>query len=210
MNPLSRLRADERGIAFVEFALILPMFLLFVTGGAELANYMTVRMRVSQLALHVADHAARIGEGEPLAARQISEQQINDLLTGAKLQAAELNLDTRARVILSSLEPVANPNTRDRYRIVWQRCRGALVHTPVYGTEGPTERLHMGPVGAEVKALDGGATMFVEIRYDYRPLIGFQMAALADFTEHAAMAVRDRRDLTQIYNNEGATPSRCT
>ena len=52
--------------------------------------------------------------------------------------------------------------------------------------------------------------MFVEVYYEYKPLIGLgTRAPSTTMVEIASMAVRDRRDLTQIYNTEAATVSSC-
>ena len=45
------------------FALMLPVFMTLSMTGAELTNYITTKMRISQLALQLADDAARIGTG---------------------------------------------------------------------------------------------------------------------------------------------------
>lgn len=103
---LRRLRRDRRGVALIEFGYFLPILLALGVTGVELANYITVRLRVSQLALHIADNASRLGEGSVLVARRLTERDINDLLTGAGMQAGNLNLYGRGRVILSSLEPI--------------------------------------------------------------------------------------------------------
>ncbi len=165
-------RSATRGVALLEFALSLPILLTLSLTGAELTNYITTRMRISQIALHLADNAARIGAGSQLAAKTITETDINDLFTGANLQSGELALNTNGRVILSSLEPVANPNTTSRYRIRWQRCKGSkTTHASTYGVSGATNLTGMGPTGRQATAPDNGATMFVEVYYVYQPLV---------------------------------------
>lgn len=211
---LARLRDDQRGLALLEFAFTVPILLLMSLTGAELTNYITAKMRISQIALHLADNAARIGTGSQLQAKTISEADINDLLTGAGLQAGGLDLYNRGRVIISSLEPVANPNTTNKYKIRWQRCRGAkTTHLSSYGAEGATNLDGMGPTGRQVIAMDDGATMFVEVFYEYRPIVQASRAASLDMTQIASMAVRDRRDLTSGTNGivqvAGVTPSTC-
>ena len=208
-NGLRALIRDRSAVALIEFAYSLPVFLLIALSGAEITNYATTKMRLSQVALHVADHAARMGDGSLLAAKTISETQINDVLTGAGLQAGNLNLYANGRVILSSLEPVANPNVSNRFRIAWQRCRGSLNRASSYGSNGTTNMTGMGPAGRQVTAAEGGATMFVEVHYRYQPILSDSLAPSLDIREIASMMVRDRRDLTQIYNVEGATVSSC-
>lgn len=225
-QSLARLWCCESGVALIEMAYSLPVLISLTVGGAELANYATVAMRVSQLALQVADNASRIGEGSPLAAKKISETQINDILEGADAQAGGLNIlgsqtedgvtHAKARIIISDLEPVANPNTTNKYKIGWQRCKGPLTsYTPQYGTYGATSGSNMdgmGPTGRQVIAPDGTAVMFVEIRYRYKPLLFGSLAIMPyrDIDVVAAMIVRDDRDLTKIYNSEGATIATCT
>src|ERR1044072_9864988 len=82
-----RFRRDTSGVALLEFALTLPVLLLLSLTGAELTNYITTKMRISQISLHLADNAARIGSGSQLALKTISESDINDLFTGANMQS---------------------------------------------------------------------------------------------------------------------------
>lgn len=202
-----RLRDDANGVALMEFALMLPVFLLMFMTGAELTNYITTRMRVSQLALQIADNTARMGEGSQLSAKTISETDINDVLIGAQLESGGMNLQTNGRVIISDVEPVATPNTTHKYKIVWQRCYGTQVHPSQYRT-GDTNLVGIGPNNL-VTAQDDNATMYVEVYMKYMPLFNTAIAPSLSFSETASMVVRDRRDLTQIYNNEHAPVAGC-
>ncbi|MBB3910893.1 TadE/TadG family type IV pilus assembly protein [Sphingomonas desiccabilis] len=206
---LRRLARERRALALTEFAIGLPVFLLLTLTGAELTNFIITRMRISQVALQLADNAARMGSGSLLSAKTISETDINDLLTGAGLQAGGLDLYANGRVIVSDLEPVANPNTTSRYKIVWQRCRGSGPGSSSYGKAGDTGLSGMGPAGRQAFAPDGGATMFVQVIYTYRPLVRLSLAPSSTITEVASMMVRDRRDLSIIYNVEKAAISNC-
>lgn len=212
-KPRRSLRADTSGLALLEFAFSLPILLLLSLTGAELTNYIITRMRISQLALHLADNAARIGTGSQLQAKTINEADINDLLTGAGLQAGELDLYTRGRVILSSVEP-STINTANS-RIRWQRCRGrtGTGYTPQYGTTATTNATGIGPTGRQVTAPANGVTMFVEVYYEYQPLIKSSLAPDTKISEIASMMVRDRRDTTGgtngVYQVTGVTASGC-
>lgn len=194
----------------VELAFSLPIALPLFLGGAELANYAITRMRISQVALHVADNASRIGTDTLLAAPRISEAQINDLLTGANLQAGNLDLANRGRVILSSLEP--DPDVPAKFMIHWQRCFGAMEWPSHYGDAGDGNLDGMGPVDRQATAPSNGATMFVEVAYEYEPLVSSVFVPSAEIVETGAMVVRDSRDYngnggTGIFNEEGVAPS---
>ena len=208
-RALKRLRCDSSGLALIEFAFAMPILMVLGLTGAELTHYITTRMRVSQVALHLADNSARIGTGSQLAAKTITETDINDLLTGAGLHAGELDLFTHGRVVISSVEPVAKPNTSNRFKIAWQRCRGAHGYVPQYGEQGDTGLVGVGPVGQQVTAPDNGAAMFVEVAYRYQPLIDANLAPDVEIREVASMLVRDTRDLTRIHNTENAERALC-
>ena len=228
LRMLSKLGRDTSGTALLEFAFSLPILLTMSLTGAELTNYITTKMRVSQIALQLADNAARIGSGTQLEAKKISEADINDLLVGAQLQSGELNLKANGRVILSDVEPTATGATT--YKIGWQRCYGDkdgyVPAYPLYG-ESKTSNPGMGPDGRRTIAPDGGAAMFVEVYYEYKPLIQTSLAPSTKMVEIASMMVRDRRDLSDdtknadgttnpnplhpngVYKVQGVTPSTC-
>lgn len=56
--------------------------------------------------------------------------------------------------------------------------------------------------------------IFVEVAYDYEPLISDRFLPSSQIRDIAAMTVRDDRDFggngeIGIYNSEGVTPSTC-
>ncbi len=206
----NRLRNNRSGVALLEFAFMLPIFLTMVLTGTELTNYVITRQRVSQMALHLADNSARIGSGSMLQAKTITETDINDLLTGTGLLGGELDIYTRGRVVITSIEPMTSPNTAGLYKVGWQRCRGSRTYNSPYDNQLLNITGGYGPAGRQVTAPDYGSTMFVEVHYEYRPLIKTSLSPSTTMTEVASMMVRDRRDLTRIYNNENAPVSSCT
>lgn len=217
---LARLRRDKSGVAAIEFALTAPVVLSMFLVGAEVMNSAIVQTRVDQLAMHVADNASRIGQDSALSLKQISEMQINDLLTGANLQMGKLDLLHRGRVVVSSLEPIATPtNPTGKFKIRWQRCYGEKAFSSAYGVQGTTDLTAVGPPNQQVTAVpDGGATIYVEVAYNYRPLIsGKLIPSTATVRKSvASMVVRDDRDFvgptgstTGIYNTENVPVSTC-
>lgn len=207
-----RLGDDNQGVALLEFALTLPVLLLLSLTGAELTNYITTKMRISQIALHLSDNAARLGSGTQLSLKTVNESDINDLFVGANLQSGELALLTNGRIIMSSVE--VDPNNSGKYRIRWQRCKGAKVRTSSYGVAGAVNLTGMGPAGRQTVAPTDGAAMFVEVYYEYQPLVKSSLAPSANMTEIASMMVRDRRDLAGgtngVYPVTGVTASSCS
>lgn len=202
---LRRLGRDTSGVALLEFAFALPIVLTMSLGGAELTNYIITRMRISQIALHLADNAARIGSGSQLQAKTITEADINDLLTGADMQSGELKLLTNGRVIISSIEP--DPNNAGKSMIRWERCAGAKsAWTSSIDDNGTTNKDGFGPTGRQVGASTDGVVMFAEVQYQYTPLVRTSLSPETKLTEIASMMVRDRRDTSDDSKNaDGST-----
>jgi Flp pilus assembly protein TadG len=204
---LARLWRAERGVALVEFAYTLPVIMVITMAGAEVTSYASSRMRISQIALHVADNASRMGNGTLFGTRQIDEAQINDLFTGAQMQGGKLDVKANGLIILSSLE---NTTTAGRYKIAWQRCYGdKRSYRSSYGTTANNSITGMGPTGAQVIAPADGATIFVEVHYDYNPLMSDKFSPDTHIREIASMTVRDKRELGKIYNTQNVTKSSC-
>jgi len=204
---IRRLKRDVSGLALVEFALAMPVLLTAGLWGVETANFAVVNMRVSQLATHLADNASRIGDTSTLQNRKIYESDINDILRGAHIQGGRLELFEHGRAIISSLEVV--PETADRQYIHWQRCAGKQAWTSSYGVQGDGldgSMAGMGPDDRQVMAFGGEAVIFVELVYQYQPLVSDVFIASDNIHSIASFTVRDSRDLAQIYQRDPSNP----
>jgi len=199
-SVIGALADDTSGVALTEFAFTAPIFLTLGLVGSDTVSYVIAHMRISQVALHVADNASRIGEQDVLVERRIFERDINDLLTGAERYAKGLDLNANGRIILSSLEM----NDEGGQWIHWQRCKGQKDHDSQYGVEDDgiegTDFPGMGEPGAEITASGPDeAVMFVEVAYDYQPLGPISTLEGKEITYTASFNVRDNRDLSQIH-----------
>ncbi len=221
-----RFGRDRRGVAMLEFALALPVVLTLGLYGAETANLALTNLRVSQIAMNLADNASRVGSLNADNTKQLREIDINDVLTAARLQGEALDLTNRGRITLSSLEQ-GSPGVQYLH---WQRCLG-MKRGPDYDSD--YDRTHgtidrddgtgpnwwnggvpqpdgMGEPGARVQSPVGSGVMIVEIGYEYRPIVssgwlpGGAEATKIRYT--ASFVVRDRRDFTQIYNPQPGAP----
>lgn len=216
-----RLGRARSGVAALEFAFSLPIVLGIGAWAAEAANLALLNMRVSQIALNLADNASRVGNFDSLSTQQMREVDVNDILQAARFQGQSIQLSTRGRVILSSLENVQQSwDTAPVQRIHWQRCMGLKTGTgydSTYGTtptaagttnaqaNGGTASTGMGPTGSQVTAPPASGVMFVEINYLTKPLFGTWLMAPARLHYIASFIVRDRRDFAQVYNPSPAS-----
>jgi hypothetical protein len=218
----NRLRNDRRGLALIEFALTCPLVLMVGLYGTELANLALANMRVSQAALTLADNASRVGVRSG-SAQQFREVDVNDVIQGLRLQSTKLDLMNNGRVIISSLETEGT-----NQRIHWQRCvgikRGAEYashygethisagtqpstdqSSPSYGTLQP---LGMGVAGRRVLAPANAGVIFVEVNYQYKPVVATWIVGTPRLHYTASYIVRANRDFSMIFNpvTSPATP----
>lgn len=190
---------DRRATVLVEMAFCIP-FLIFVGfGGLEMANLTFAHTRISQIGLSAADNASRIAVGNNLSLPRVRELDINEVFTGVQEQGGNLDFAAHGRIILSSLER----NGDGGQTIKWQRCFGNLNVDSSYGVEGDgatgTDFPGMGPAGGEVTAATGTAVMFVEIVYEYQPLLYGEWLGEKTIRSTAAFNIREARDLSQVY-----------
>ena len=192
---LPSLKRDEKGMALIEFAMSLPILLAMGLGGIELAHYALAVERVSQIAMTVADNAARVRD-------TIDEVDVNEVMTGGKFVGQRIQFSTNGRIILSSLE--RNAAGTGQY-IRWQRCSGAKNVASSYGTQGQgmsdATLPDMGPTGNKIAASAGTALMLVEVVYDYRPIVPVDFLGYTGKTLRftAEFNVRQRND--QVLKN---------
>lgn len=215
------LQRDTSGLALTEFAMAFPVLLALGMYGIDTANLALTNLRLSQIALNLADNASRVGVNGTLSVQQMREVDVNDILQAANIQGAAINLATRGRVILSSLEK----DSTGVQRIHWQRCFGSMTGTTYdshYGralnadgsttdsaNSGPSATDGMGEAGAKVHApSNSSGVMFVEVNYRYTPMFSW-LSAPADLRYVASFIVRDPRDFTRIYSSTGVTASTC-
>lgn len=194
-----RLARDRSGVAMVEFAFTAPLLLGMGLLGTETAYLVITHMKVSQVAMQVADNTSRVGEQDVLTSRKVFERDVNEALIGAEKLGETIDIFEQGRVIISSLQR----NADGGQWIAWQRCRGAKVHDSSFGDEGDgltgTGFAGMGVSGREITAAQGTAVMFVEVSYDYESLTPFDVFEGQTISYTAAFNIRDSRDLTQLY-----------
>lgn len=218
---LHRLARDRGGNSLMEFGLSLPVVAALGLYAIETTNYAVTQMRVNQIALNLADNASRVGTDSALTTQQLREVDMNDVLQAARYQGQGIGLTTNGRITVSSLENVTGTQV-----IHWQRCIGTRSGTgwdSSYGTTSTTAGTTtnasdagtaapsgMGPSGRQVNAPSGYGVMFVEVNYQYQPIVSAYFLGDTKMSFIASYIVRDNRDFTQIYNpSPAATRSTC-
>lgn len=230
-----RLGHDTSGVALLEFAFSLPLVAGVGLYAVEIGNLALMNLRISQVALNLADNASRVGgDAASSTTQQLREIDIVDVFDGIKRYGAGWDLTTRGRVTLSSLETTGNVQ-----RIHWQRCIGlksgagyessygatvkadGVTYDPTAGVDtdpgtGDNSASHpgtlapdgMGQTGSKVNAPNGSGVMFVEVNYEYKPIVSSHWLPGGSARIHyiASFVVRDNRDFGQLYNPSPAAP----
>ena len=204
---LRRLREDERGLAFVEFAFAAPILLFATLGGLEVANYALAHLRVSQIAMTVADNAGRVTTG-------IDEANIHEVFAGANVIGESIEFEANGRIVLSSLQENGRNGANRGQMINWQRCWGDLSVEPAYGLEDDGRddsslAQGLGPADNRISSAPGTAVMFAEVSYDYQPLISSTILPMTTRIRHeSAFNVRGRQN-NNISNAQSLPENSC-
>lgn len=199
---LKRFAAARDGVVMVEFAFMAPLLLLLILGGLELANFALANLRVNQMAISVADNAGRVRTS-------VDETDIEEVFSAADLLGTQLDFQNNGRVVLSSLQDNGQTGRDAGQEIAWQRCWGALDVDPAYGVEGDganDDRFEdgIGEDGNRIRSMRNATMMFVEVTYEYQPLVGPNWFSIDQIRAEAAFNVRTIRseDITNTQDLE--------
>ncbi|HET8750208.1 MAG TPA: TadE/TadG family type IV pilus assembly protein [Sphingomicrobium sp.] len=197
---------NERGVAFMEFALAFPILLVTVAGGIEVTNLAIVHTKLNHIAETAADNAARVRT-------QIDESDVAEIFSGVGLVGQSIDFQNKGRVVLSSIQDNEKTGSDHGQWIRWQRCYGNYSAASRYGTQGTgqstgTLATGVGPAGRKITATPGTAIMFAEVTYQYDPMIftGFLSSRVLRY--ETAFTVRERTNFG-ITNVDSLTVSSC-
>ncbi len=190
---IKKLHEDKSGLALIEFAFVAPFMLTVGLTGMETANLAVGHLQVSQVAMLVADNASRVRSS-------IDEADIREIFTGADLTGSSIDFSPNARIILSNLEHNGLSGSDEGQWIRWQRCYGGNTsYSSTYGNEGDGQTdsslsAGIGPAGKKISATPASAVNFVEVVYDYKPLISDRFFGNIVIRYESAFVARERND----------------
>jgi hypothetical protein len=94
---LGRFHADQSAIAAVEFALVVPVMILFSMGVAEVGRFALLNLKLQHAATTVADLAARD--------ESVSDDAMTSIMGAMDFVVRPFDLDTQGLVIVSCVGP---------------------------------------------------------------------------------------------------------
>ena len=157
---IARLARDRRGIAATEFALILPMLVLFSAGTIEYSRLILLTQKLQGGAFILADLTARD--------RTLSEGQLANIFLAIDNIIQPFDFDADGRAIVSSV----GVNAANKPVVNWQRLgSGELTAASEVGTQGALATL---PDDLGIAA--GETIIAAEVFYSFTPLFGIGLA----------------------------------
>ncbi|MES2300604.1 MAG: pilus assembly protein TadE [Pseudomonadota bacterium] len=203
---------DRTAVSTIEFALVLPVFMILGMYGAEIAWMNASALEASQVAVALADNASRLGQTDNSGVTPtITGADVASVLSGAIAEGENIGLAADGRVILSSLETHA---VTGKQYVHWQQCMGSLKKDSAHGkpdlTGSALSPLANGlAVGkTRITAPTGSAVMVAEVWYKHKGLFGTMFIQPITMHEEAAVIVRDNRNLTTGISN-GNSSTKC-
>jgi Flp pilus assembly protein TadG len=156
-SPRSRrIWGDQRGIAFTEFALVLPFLLLLMMGGYELSRLIIVNQRLEKVAYTVTDVVAQ--------QTSVTNAQLGNIMTAAAEIMQPYPFSANGDIILSS---VYQNGTGTSPTVKWQyKGGGTLASVSKIGQLAGIAAL---PSGLTLNNTDN--VIIAEVFYNYTPLL---------------------------------------
>jgi hypothetical protein len=150
-NKIRRLFGDRKGIATVEFAIALPVLVLMILGGVEIARYILLQQKLNGIAVTMADLVAQ--------SETLSSDELDTLFTAVDYVARPFQLGTDGVVVVSSIGATnGNP-----VQIYWQQSGGGSLSTA--SEIAPSAGSITMPSGFVIR--DGESVIVAEVFFDF-------------------------------------------
>lgn len=160
----------DKGIAVAEFAFMLPLLLMILLGGVEMARSIIIHQKIDRIALTMANLVAQ--------SQTISLVELEQLLDGVAPLARPIDFAPDGVVVISSVVKHAG----DSMRVSWQyRDAGSNVSVSRVGLEGQVAVM---PPGFTIA--DNEVAIVAEVFYRFEPLM---LTGVLEETEFYKVAV---------------------
>ena len=157
---ITRLWRDRRGVAASEFALMLPILVMFGAGTIEYSRLILLTQKLQSGSFILADLTARD--------RTLSEDQLDNIFLAIDNVIQPFEFAANGRAIVTSIGVDAD----DDPVVKWQRSgSGTLVATSSLGAPGAKAAL---PTGLDIKA--GETIIAAEVYFEFKPIFGIGLA----------------------------------
>ena len=147
---------DRSGASLIELGFAMPILMMLLLGGVEIARYVLLHQKLDRVSSSIADLVSQ--------SETVSVAQLQDIFDAARFVAKPFDLPASGTVIVSSISnPIGTPGTK----VNWQESgAGNIPATSKVGAPGAAATL---PTGFTVA--DGQTIIMAEVFFDYVPWI---------------------------------------
>lgn len=154
-----RFKRDQRGLAYLEFAVALPFLLVALMGSIEVTRYILIAQKVEKVAVTLSDVVSQ--------GTTISTSDLDNIVTAASEVMRPYSFGASGFVIISSVTQTGTPDAGNPPRVKWQYTGGGTwTQTSLVGTVGTAATL---PPSISLNNKDN--VIIAEVFYNYAPLI---------------------------------------
>ncbi len=157
----SAFRRAEEGIAYFEFALMLPMLIALLMGTVEVTRYILITEKVQKVSMVVANVVAQ--------AQSISNADMGNIVTSAAQIMQPFTFGANGYVIITSVTQTGTESVSNPPKVSWQYTGGGNMSPAPgskIGTTGGTATL---PNNIPLNANDN--IIVTEVFYNYTPMM---------------------------------------
>jgi Flp pilus assembly protein TadG len=186
-DQVGRLSADTRGIAAVEFAMLVPLMLMIFFGTIQVSTVVTVDRKVSYTARTLSDLLS-----------QTATAQDSDFTNAFGITAGILwpYSNTPLTAIISQV--YIDPTSKVA-KVVWSKSSNATAHSKLDVVTVPS-----------TLAVGGTYLIMSEVTYNYTPVVGFDIKSKfvsTTFTLSDSMLTRPRQSVCVLYSTWTTCPT---
>jgi len=177
---------NHRGIAMVEFALVLPILTVLAAGSFEVARYALILQKLDRIVSTLSDLVARSGD------ETMTETEISNIMDSALYMAQPFDISGDSMMILTSVEGRAGQPPE----ILSQRSSGTVPggQSAIGNTLGGDAILPPSflDAGSGETLSDGETLIVAELIYSYSPYLTGGLGFFSDITFYRDAYFRPR------------------
>jgi Flp pilus assembly protein TadG len=173
-SSLARLVRDQRGLAAIEFAMLLPLMLTLYLGGVELSQAISVDRKVTLTSRAVADLVAQ--------STSVNNAEMTNILNAATAVAAPF-ATSNLRVTVSSI----NVDSAGTAKISW---------SDTYN--GTARAVNSSVTLPSALQIPNTSLIWGEVSYAYTPTIGYIITGTMTLKDQIYMRPRQSTSVTRI------------
>ena len=194
----AKLKADQKGIALIEFAIAAPVLAALLMACVDLSIYLVAHQRIARAAYTMSNLMTQMDQG-------LSEAQVSDMMLALNRVSSPFDIATDGVATITAIigEGVDGAPATS-YSVAWQRCYGAHTSGSDFGDGG--SNVAEGDLPANTIVTTSQILVVTEIEYTFEPILGF--LPLDGQIEYNAY-FRPRRGTIENIVNDGSAPNTC-